>query len=342
MAMFFSKLFQKNYRYYLEQGESYLLENRFADAKYSFSEALERIDTTNGAANTDMILLQNRLITVNNKLAELNLHEAEHAINSGDLRKAEEHLNLVIELADDVNIREKAENFLGNLTYPNHSDNLTNNNVGCSGCKTSSDKFSENSHGADDQLSMEDRFDLLIHTLPAPLPERYAALGEKFAYSYVLIHDGDDANAALLLEELLTEDENDINLYELALIEHRRGEFLSCEKLLRRAINLNASNPLCYLGLVQLLSDTARFYEAIPVLEHMIGHGLLPDQARLLLGDVYLLTGGDDKAIENWSEALSLPSVARGAAEKLVSLLQKHGRGEEAAYIAKRYLKSCC
>jgi len=339
--MFFTKLFQKNYRYYLEQGETYLHEGRFADAKYSFSEALEKIDSSNDAAKTDMILLQNRLITVNNRLADLNLHEAERAINCGDLRKAEEHLNLVIELADDVNIREKAENFLGNLTNPDHSDNLTNNNVSCFGCKT--EKFSENSPGVDDQLSMEDRFDLLIHTLPPPLTERYAALGEKFAYSYVLVHDGDDANAALLLEELLSEDEkNDIYLYELALIEHRRGEFLNCEKLLRQAINLNASNSLCYLGLVQLLSDTARIHEAIPVLNHMIEHGLLSDQARLLLGDVYLLTGDDDKAIENWSQALSLPSVARGAAEKLVSLLEKHGRDEEVAYISKRYLKSCC
>ena len=92
-----------------------------------------------------MILLQNNLITVNNKLADLNLHEAERAINCGDLRKAEEHLNLAIELADDVNIREKADNLLGNLTNPNHSDNLTNNNVSCLGCKTSSGKLSEDS-----------------------------------------------------------------------------------------------------------------------------------------------------------------------------------------------------
>ena len=157
-----------------------------------------------------------------------------------------------------------------------------------------------------------------------------------------MIHDGDDVKALQILEELLSENENDILLYELALIKYRCDEIIDCERFLRRAIGIDSSNPLCYLGLVQLLIDSDRLHEVIPVLNHMIEFGLLSDQALVLLGDVYVMTGDDLKAIDYLSKALSAPGVARGAAEKLVSLLEKHDRVEEAAYISKRYLKACC
>ncbi|WP_232279002.1 tetratricopeptide repeat protein [Geotalea uraniireducens] len=342
MDMLFNKLFQKNYRYYMEQGDKFLQEGRFADAKYSYGEAIDKIDTTNDAGKADMLRLQNKIIIVNDGLADLNLLEAEHAINCNDRSKAEDHLLLVMELAEDVTIREKAGKLLENLTVQNHSTNLINNNNGCFGCKSSAEELSENSHVSDDQLSMEDRFELLIHTLPAPLPERYAALGKKFACAYLLIHDGDDVKALQILEELLSENENDILLYEAALIKYRCGEIIDCERFLRQAISINPSNSLCYLGLVQLLIDSDRLHEVIPVLNHMIEFGLLSDQALVLLGDVYVMIGDDLKAIDNFSKALSSPGVARGAAEKLVSLLKKHDRVEEAAYISKRYLKACC
>ena len=340
--MLFKRLFQKNYRYHMEQGDKFLQEGRFADAKYSYGEAIDKIDASTDAGKADMLQVQSRMTVVHNGLGELNLAEAEHAINCDDFAKAHDHLLLVMELAEDVTIREKAGKLLKNLTVQNHSSNLVNNNRGCSGCKTSVEEHSEMAHISDDQLSEEDRFELLIHTLPAPLPERYAVLGKKFACAYLFIHDNDDDKALQILEELLAENENDVLLYEVAQIKLRRKEVADSERFLRRAISMESSNALCYLGLVHLLIDSGRLGEVIPVLNHMIEFGLLSDQALVLLGDVYALSGDDSNAIDCLSKALSLPGVARGAAERLVSLLGKHNRMEEAAYVSKRYLKACC
>jgi len=74
----------------------------------------------------------------------------------------------------------------------------------------------------------------------------------------------------------------------------------------------------------------------------MISTGLIPDQARLMLGDVYLLLQDGKRAEECFSQLLSAPGVARQAAERLIPMLEKQGRSEEAAYLAKKFAKGCC
>ena len=43
--MFLNKLFNKNYRVYLEKGDRYLAEERYADARHEFQEALQLKNT---------------------------------------------------------------------------------------------------------------------------------------------------------------------------------------------------------------------------------------------------------------------------------------------------------
>jgi hypothetical protein len=74
----------------------------------------------------------------------------------------------------------------------------------------------------------------------------------------------------------------------------------------------------------------------------MIEKRILADQAMVLLGDVYLLSGDDNKAIESYSSALAIPKIARAAAEKLIPLMESQGRSEEASYLFKKFLKGCC
>ena len=144
------------------------------------------------------------------------------------------------------------------------------------------------------------------------------------------------------LQELLEKGANDILLYELALIAHGAGNCDGCEQLLRRAIASNADNPLCYLGLVQLLADSGRLTDALPVLDYMIDRGMLLEQAIIFSGDVYQKLGDDDQAIQGYSRALTYPGAAKAAAERLIPLLGKQGRMEEATFIGKKYLKGCC
>jgi tetratricopeptide (TPR) repeat protein len=277
-----------------------------------------------------------------NKLALMNLTEAEHALYRGDRTKAEEHLHLAVELAEDVAIREMAEKLMAPPLPPVSSQETKSGHHNCISCAGGHAKPAENESVPDDDLDAEDRFELLIQTLPDTLPGRYAALGKKFAYGYLLTHEGDDAAALQIFEELLAEGENDILLYEIATIHFRSGRLAECEGFLRRAMELNGENALCHLGLVQLLTHTGRVAETIPLLTHMTEFGLMPEQAMVFLGEAYLALGKEDKGMESYLKALAAPKVAREAAEKLIPLLEKHGRQEEAAYIFKQFLKGCC
>ena len=334
--------FNKDYRYYLEKGDRCLGDERYADARDAFAEALLKIEE-NGEENVSMkSSIQEKFAETGNRLGLLNLAEAEYALNSGYLKKAEEHLRIVMDLAEDAVIREKGDRLLAGLASGAPSNKITDVDHSCSSCTIDTGQLDHDSHGTEGSLSSEDRFALYTHTLPGDLPERYSTLGERFAYGCLLNRDGDGEGALKVFEELSAEKENDILDYEMAIIYYRNGNLENCERLLRRAIELNDLNPLCNVALVELMAETGRFAEAIPVLEQMLASGLIPDQARLLLGDILFMMEDENRAVESYSQVLSSPGYAKQAAEKLIPLLIKQGRNDEADFLAKKYMKGCC
>ncbi len=338
--MIFAKFFSKDYRHYMEKGETSLREERYADARHDFQEALRKV-TSEKLGSPIEIELAGKIALAGNKLAELNLFEAERSLSCGDFAKATDHLQLVLDLAEDVDLREKAQKQLHAMPSAQQSQHASKDHD-CTSCATTTEKLPADEHVWDEQLSVEDRFNLLIHPLPGDLPERYFALGENFAHCYMLIHDGNDSAAMPILAEMLANGENDILLYEMALIKYRASRLPECEEFLRRAIRSNAMNPLCYLALVHLLVEVGRFPEVINILEGMINNGIVVEQARVLLGDVHALSGNEEAALDHWSQALQFKPFARGVAEKIIPLLEKQGRNEEAVFLAKTYLKGCC
>jgi pentatricopeptide repeat protein len=272
----------------------------------------------------------------------MNLNEAEHALNRGDEAKALEHAELATELAEDDILREKARLFVNRVTSDLPEKPVISPAHSCSGCSPSHHDVSPTDDFSSDFLSMAEQFELLIHPLPGDLPERYRQMGEKFAYAYIAVHNDRTEEGIKIFKELSSHSTSDILDYEIALIDFRQGRLDECEQGLRRAISRNSGNPLCFLGLVQLLVETERLQEAMSVLERMISDGHLPDQATLILGDLLLMTGNSQAALENYISALDFPAVAKSAAQKAVPLLEEFGRSGDAQALAKRYLKGCC
>jgi len=344
--MFLGKLFKKkDYRHYQGQGEKYLAAERYADARCSFQEALE-VCPAEAREERDPILAKIR--ETGNRLAELNLVEGEGALNGGDLEKAEDYFNLALELADDAKLREIAEKQLKNLGRVSRRQ-LSNNNSkqhshasGCASCGGHHSHEEEIQEVAPTGLSAEDTFHLLIQPLPGDLPTRYAALGEKFAEAYLAIHDGDDRRAFPMLQELHGKSASDVVMYELALIMFRAGRPGEAKQLLDQALAVNPTNPLCYLSLVQLATGGEQYQEALSLLQRMQDLDVLPDQVLIMRGEVLAAAGDSESALAQWSEALKMPSVAKPAAERVVSLLSELGRQQEAQFVAKKYLKGCC
>src|SRR5512138_90244 len=102
--MFFSRFFRKNPQQLREQGDSLFNGGHFADARLVYMDAAEKLSLSE--PNTeDMAYLRTMISRSTNSLAEHNISEAEESIRSGNYDKAEENLNLSLELADDVTLR---------------------------------------------------------------------------------------------------------------------------------------------------------------------------------------------------------------------------------------------
>lgn len=338
----FSRLFNRDYRYYVSRGDGYLAAERYADARTAFGDAIEKMNSDKIDDAALVADIKGKMVLAGDKLGLANLKEAEHAFQSGIPSKAREHINLVMQLAEDVTTREKAEILLRRIVEEEAGEPAEAHVHGCASCNGVSHKAVENSGISDEQLSSDDRFYLAIQTLPHDLSRRYSSLGEEFACAYLTAHGGSGDNALSLFNKLNETAESDIYHYEISLIYYEKGDLSRCEHHLQRAIELNKSNPLCWLALAQLTADAGRYQEALRLLDHMVASQFLPEQAISLQGDIYQGIGAVDKAIACYTELLALPGTARIAAERLVPLLESQGRNDEAQFLFKKYLKGCC
>lgn len=338
----FGRLFRKSSLQLLDRGEHLLRLERYAEAREQFAAAQERLLSADTRSEEVAARIAYGLRVASDQLGEMNLAEAELSLRHGETDKANEHLRLVLALAEDVTIREKAENMLAQLVTDGSASEVEPVSGGCISCVHSAVKSSEipPDNGAD--LDPDDHFQILIHSLPGDLSRRYSALGKEFAYAFLAAHNGDDEAALAAFAELLQHEESDILLYEAALVHHRMGNAEECEHLLLRSRLVDATNPIAALALVQLYIELNRLDEAENLLRSMLDGHLIVDQVLVMIGDVYQLRGDESAAVAQYASALDHAGAARLAAERLVPLLEGMGRVEEATAVAKRYLQGCC
>jgi tetratricopeptide (TPR) repeat protein len=343
--MFLRKLFSKSPEQLRAKADQLLAGGRYAEARALYEDVLEALpeDEVNRG---ERAFLVERIAETGNLLGKLNLDEADAAMRNGNHAKMEEHLRLALALADDVAVREKAESMLtreqADVPAPQPASTHSGHH-NCSGCSPSHHPAEQALFDhVDGEVSQEEQFQLLIATLPQPLPQRYALMGEKFAYAYLLAHAERLEEARLVFEELAAVEDNDILLCEYALTLFRLGDPSRCETVLKRAIDLNNDNPLCHLSLAQLYIAYQHYDVAIAQLKRMLEHQLLPEQSLLMLGDVYLLHGDAESGLDTYAKAMEVPALRKATAERLVPLLHERGRSDEAAFLVKTYLKGCC
>jgi tetratricopeptide (TPR) repeat protein len=342
--MFFKKFFAKSYDQFLQKGDSCFKDGHYSEARHYYADALEKIDST-ADTGQQRDYLHAMIRQCGDRLAEMNIVEAENALRCGNPQKASECLELSLELADDVTIREKAEMLITTLAEEPtaaSADVEPAGKHGCSSCQPGHHSNTSVTSVLPDHLHEDDQFLLLVNTLPGDLPQRYASLGEEFASAYLLAYSGESGKALDKFIKLPSAAENDIILYETALLEYKEGRNDVCESLLRKALRLNADNPACNLSLAQILTETGRLDEAVVFLKSMMERMILFEQSLLMLADIYSVKGDHENAITLLNSGLQTPALKKAAAERLVAILSSQNRGDEAAFLIKTYLKGCC
>lgn len=336
----FSKLFSKSPSELLAKGDRYLESDSFFDARTCYEDGLQRCtgeDSTSDFTKT----FQERIDKANYKLAELNLREAGSSYTRGDIGKAVDHLELVKTLTYDAGVREKAEIMLQKCRSTDSSSAEQASSSSCGSCSTSTtSEYADTGH-YDESLPPMEYYDLLIRQLPAEEYQRYAELGEDFAYAYIATSQDRHEEAFTRLQQCADSVSQDIFCCEIGKILHRLGDDLESEKYFRKALQLNRSNTLIWLNLSLLLIDSGRLEESMQILDTMIAEGFMPEQAMLMRAEILEVTGDHDGAIKQYTPLLTTP-YARSAAEKLHGVLLLAGRHNDAAVIFKNYLGKCC
>lgn len=329
--------FKKTCTQLKERGDRLFQEGSYAEARHAYEEAYSLIkpDSPSGIGE----YLTDRIRSAGNNLALMNIEEAAHSLQSGNIAKAVEHAELAFEQAEDDVIRGNAKDFLKKIDLPTPPEETKKH---CGSCATSDHPPSESTETSTDFLPLMERFELLIQPLPGDLTKRYRQMGERFAYAYTAVHDERLDEGYRIFRELALGLQSDILEYEIAIIDFQAHRLAECENRLKSALALNPENPLCHLAMVQLMLATDRLPNAAAILEHMIAAGHIADQALVMLGDVLIMMGDTDAGLSRYLEALEFPSVAKLAAQKAIPVLDASGRTADSQALAKRYLKGCC
>jgi tetratricopeptide (TPR) repeat protein len=336
---FISKLFSRGPEDYLSKGDGYFAAHNYYEARSSFEDGLQTCRGKTGFAGIAQIL-EARIQETNRAMAQLNIHEAEHALRRGDMDKAAEHLELAKTLTDDSIIREKAESLLAGFKEKTNNTGLLAAPASCSSCSHTPLDVLQEPPDTDSDLPVAEHYDLLIHQLPEEIYARYSSLGEDFACLFITASQDRHQEALDLLEQWFDGSQSDIYCYEKGKILHRLGRISESEACLREAISVNGRNPLPHLGLALLLIDDHRLDEAARQLDAMVAADIFTGQALMMRGEVFQLAGDNDAAILLYGRLLDT-TLARAAAEKLHELLLECNRQTEAAHIYKRYLGKC-
>jgi len=336
---FLKKLFVRNPEDYVAKGDALLAAGSYFEARGAFEAGLNCCREKTGFDE----LLQKigaRIEDANRSLANLNIDEANHALNRGDVDKAVEHLELAKTLTPDPNIREKAELMLAKLVEKTNDPEILAPASSCSSCSHISADTHETLTEADTDLDPLVHYDLLIHQLPEEMYERYAHLGEDFASMFIAAGHDRHEEALKLLETWFDGSQRDIYCYEKGKILHRLGRISESEIYLLESIRENSQNPLPHLGLALLYMEEHRLEDAAHQIETMIAADVFTGQALMMRGEVLELSGDMDGAIKQYGSLLETP-LARSAAERLHGLLIACNRQPEAAHIFKQYLGKC-
>jgi tetratricopeptide (TPR) repeat protein len=331
------KFFSRDWEHYLKKGNDALADGRAAEARDAFTIALEKLPAVRNEARDG---IEAKVREASNALALLNIREAEACAAAGNIEKAAEHAEFAATLAEDVAIRQMAEKI---AIMPVPSDNASSLNVNITKCAGSCCETGKPAPDAASPGTGHEELDpeILINALPGDLPRRYRDLGEKFAEGFLVSRAGNAGRALQVFEDLLGEGENDILLYELALLYHQGGRTPEAERLLKKGLEFSTGNPLIHLALVDLFIEQRRLPEARELLVEMIRQDVMAEHAGLVLGDLLAALGDLPAALDVLAPLLQT-TARRDAAQKIVPILMHLERGDEAKQVAKQYLKGCC
>lgn len=296
-------------------------QHRFADARM----IAEELDTE-VLSEEERSEFQQLRTQAGDKLSRLNLEEGLGLHRSGDIERAQEHLQLAGDQAvsdDLVKEIKKAVKEVGSVPLtPTVVKKASGGScASCGPTPTSEPLGPEESDLPDFAI----QFDLILASFPQDLAERYQKKSLKFQEAVMLGHEGDEAGALKLLKKVSAEEKDDLFDFEVGCLLGRTGKAQDAIKYLKMALEKNPDHLLAAETLIMILVSRKQGKEALARLENMLEKGQDPAFCHAQLANVKLQMNDREKAFDHARQALEKGSTEPQIMLMAASLMEHNG-----------------
>ena len=306
-------------------------QKRFADARLLAEQLLEQ-----GVAEAERTELQELQLQAGDGLARLNLEEAFGFQRTGDLSRAQEHLELARELAGSQELCREIDQLLSSEPDEGRAvpEKPAAGHSGCGGCAPGALVGPESSQ--QEHLDLETQLDLVLTAFPDEIVERYRSKGDVFLQAFLLSNGGDDEAALSLWSQVPSEEQDALYCFEYGSALARAGKPAEARPALAKAVQLEPNLLLASEALIPVLVSLGETDAAFKHLQELLDRGQDPAFCHAHLAMLNLQLKNIDQALIHIREAVSL-GVADGQFLQLAaSLLERSGSTKEAEAVLQR------
>lgn len=257
------------------------------------------------------------------RLAAINLEQAEACLRAGDRMRAAEHLELAAGQARSRQFQDKHAELTAAMqpAANGHPESATVQN--CSSCSTALSDSPLSTEPDTANLPEEMAWELLLETMPAPLAERYACQPPGFRRAVLASRQGDFATAATLLRQEPGED--DLQDYERALVCLRQGDFASGTPLLEGLLQRHPEHDQALQLAIDLTLQGHWPHDLRPLLQQQIDSGQHVGVCQAALARLAMGQGDEDGFLQHGLLALTAGGADLELVVGLAGLLERRG-----------------
>jgi tetratricopeptide (TPR) repeat protein len=266
-----------------------------------------------------------------NRLAEINLHEGEACLRSGDQEGAVEHFQLAAGHARSEVLKSLLVQHLAGASASLDAVLVSKDSKSCcsSGCHSTADTSTDSI----DEMDMELRLELSLSSYPPDLAARYIAADSLFKQALLLSFDGDETEALKAFDAVDKAEQDDLYYFERGSLLVRSGETAQGRRCLQRSVELNPRQHLALETLVSLDLMEEQPAKAEARLNEMLSAEISTTFCFSRLAQIYAGKNDVEAAIAYGEQALASGPVEIDIIVLQSSFLEKAGQIAEAEAI---------